>query len=116
MAEFDTTKTESQYYGIRPTQGVVTPEAAYYDPNSLGGIAELVETGLDIGDKYNTIRVGEEAEATAMELADQYYQQSTGQFEQGVDAGNQRLVNTYMAGVVNPYEFKQEWKLLLNNK
>jgi len=106
MAEFDTTKTESQYYGIRPTQGVVTPEAAYYDPNSIGGIAELVEGGLDIGDKYNTIRVGEEAEATAMELADQYYQQSTGQFEQGVDVGNQRLVNTYMAGVVNPYEFK----------
>ena len=69
MAEFDTSKTESQYYGIRPTQGVVTPEAAYYDPNSIGSIAELVETGLDIGDKYNTVRVGDEAEAAAMELA-----------------------------------------------
>ena len=36
MAEFDTTKTQSEYYGIRPTQGVVTPEAAYYD--TLNGI------------------------------------------------------------------------------
>lgn len=106
MAEFDTTKTQSEYYGIRPTQGVVTPEAAYYDPNSLGGIAELVETGIDIGDKYQTVRAGEEAEQAAYDLADQYYQQSTGDLEQGIDAGNQRLVNTYMAGAVNPYEFK----------
>ena len=106
MAEFDTTKIDSQYYGIRPTQGVVMPEAAYADPNSLGGIAELAEVGLDIGDKYNTVRVGEQAEEAAMDLADQYYQGSTGQFEQGVDAGNQRLVTSYNAGVVNPYEFK----------
>lgn len=106
MAEFDTTKTQSEYYGIRPTQGVVTPEAAYADPNSLGGIAELAEVALDVGDKYNTIRVGEEAEQSAMDLADQYYQQSTGDFEQGVDAGNQRLVASYKAGAVNPYEFK----------
>jgi len=106
MAEFDTTKTQSEYYGIRPTQGVVTPEAAYYDPNSIGGIAELVETGLDIGDKYQTVRVGEEAEQAAMDLADQYYQQSSGDFDQGIDAGNQRLVNSFKAGAVNPYEFK----------
>ena len=106
MAEFDTTKQESQYYGIRPTQGVVTPEAAYADPNSLGGIAELAEVALDVGDKYNTVRVGEQAEEAAMDLADQYYQGSTGQFEQGVDAGNQRLVTSYNAGAVNPYEFK----------
>jgi len=106
MAKFDTTQQESQYYGIRPTQGVVMPEAAYYDPNSLGGIAELTETALDIGDKYQTVVAGEEAETAAMGLADEYFQQSTGQFEQGIDAGNQRLVNTYMAGVVNPYEFK----------
>jgi len=106
MAEFDTTKTQSEYYGIRPTQGVVTPEAAYADPNSIGGIAELVETGLDIGDKYNTVRVGEQAEQSAMDLADSYYQQSTGDFDQGIDAGNQRLVSSYKAGAVNPYEFK----------
>jgi len=106
MAEFDTTKIDSQYYGMRPVQGVVTPAAAYADPNSLGGIAELAEVGLDIGDKYNTVRVGEQAEEAAMDLADQYYQGSTGQFEQGVDAGNQRLVTSYNAGVVNPYEFK----------
>lgn len=106
MAEFDTTKTQSEYYGIRPTQGVVTPEAAYADPNSLGGIAELVETGLDIGDKYQTIRAGQEAESAAMDLADQYFQASTGDLEQGIDAGNQRLVNSYRAGAVNPYEFK----------
>ena len=106
MAEFDTTKTQSEYYGIRPTQGVVTPEAAYADPNSIGGLAELAEVGLDIGDKYNTVRVGAEAEQSAMDLADQYYQQSTGDFDQGIDAGNQRLVSSYKAGAVNPYEFK----------
>jgi len=106
MAEFDTTKIDSQYYGMRPVQGVVTPAAAYADPNSIGGLAELAEVGLDIGDKYNTVRVGAEAEQSAMDLADQYYQQSTGDFDQGIDAGNQRLVSSYKAGAVNPYEFK----------
>lgn len=110
MAEFDTTKTQSQYYGVRPTQGVVMPKAAYYDPTSVGSLAEGLEAGLELGDQYQTVRAGEEAEKAAMDLADSYYQQSTGQFEQGIDAGNQRLVTSYNAGAVNPYEFQTRMK------
>ena len=101
---FDTTQQQSEYYGIRPTQGVVTPREAY--TSTAGMVAEGLESAIDIADNYNTLKVGEEAEQSAMDLADQYYQQSTGQFEQSIDAGNQRLVTSYNAGVVNPYEFK----------
>lgn len=115
MAKFDTTKQQSQYYGLSPTQGVVTPESAYsFEEGSIGDIAGIATAGIELGDQYMDVKVGEQAEQAAMEMADQYYQQSTGDFENGIDAGNQRLVTAYKSGSMNPQEFKTRMEATAN--
>lgn len=115
MAKFDTTKQQSQYYGLSPTQGVVTPESAYsFKEGSIGDIAGIATAGIELGDQYMDVKVGEQAEQAAMEMADQYYQQSTGDFENGIDAGNQRLVTAYKSGSMNPQEFKTRMETTAN--
>ena len=75
MALFDTTQQQSQYFGIRPTQGVVD-RSGEIDTSLLTGAVDLAEMGLDYAIKEDKNSVLNTAQQATSELNEEYLSRS----------------------------------------
>ena len=71
MALFDTTKQQSLYPGLNPTQGVVD-RSGLIDDSSLTTLVGLGKMGLDTAIQMDQEAVLNESNRVANELADEY--------------------------------------------
>lgn len=75
MAEFDTTKQQSQYFGIRPTEGVVD-RSGEIDTSLLTGAVDVAEMGLGYAIKEDKNNILNAAEQSASQLNEEYLSRS----------------------------------------
>ena len=131
MALFDTTKQQSLYPGLSPTQGVVD-RSGLIDDSSLTTLVGLGSMGLDAGISIDKENVMNEANNIANQLADDYLDRSPSEqmflqtqkqqlesdatsapdeVRDGIlkqlDDVNARLTKAKSQGMMDPYEYQR---------
>ena len=131
MAVFDTTKQQSQYFGLNPTQGVVD-RSGLIDDSSLSTLVGLGGMALDAGISIDKENVMNEANNIANQLAEDYLDRSPSEqmFLQNqkqqleadatsapdevrdgilkqLDDVNTRLTKAKSQGMMDPYEYQR---------
>ena len=131
MAVFDTTKQQSQYFGLNPTQGVVD-RSGLIDDSSLSTLVGLAGMGLEAGISIDKENVMNEANNIANQLAEDYLDRSPSEqmFLQNqkqqleadatsapdevrdgilkqLDDVNSRLTKAKSQGMMDPYEYQR---------
>jgi hypothetical protein len=104
MALFDTTKQQSIYPGLNPTQGVVD-RSGLIDDSAISTLAGLTKMGLEGAVELDRQGVINEASSTAEAFADDYLSRSPS--EQAYLASQKQELESQLAGA--PQEQKPEY-------
>lgn len=95
MALFDTTKQQSQYFGLNPTQGVVD-RSGLIDDSAISTLADLTKMGLETAVELDKQGVIQQANQTAEEFVDDYLSRSPS--EQAFLASQKTELESQLAG------------------
>src|SRR5210317_1411332 len=104
MALFDTTKQQSIYPGLNPTQGVVD-RSGLIDDSAISTLAGITKIGLEGAVELDRQGVVNEATATAEAFADDYLSRSPS--EQAYLASEKVELESQLAGA--PQELKPQY-------